>query len=216
MLALYRSGRQAEALAVYQEARRTLVEQLGIEPSPSLQRLEKAILNQDRELELPEPPRPPVAAPVGSGPLEPALEDSRALAAPQERKLATAIFVDLVGSTELGEGDPERTRALLERFYDAMAAEIEAAGGTVEKFAGDAIMAIFGAPVAQEDHAVRALRAALAMRDRLVELFGEDLELHIGVDTGEVVVAPPREGSSFATGNAVNVAARLEQAAAAG
>jgi class 3 adenylate cyclase len=67
----------------------------------------------------------------------------------EERKLATVLFADLVGSTELGEQDPERTRALLDRFYDAMAAEITAAGGTVEKFAGDAVMAAFGAPTAQ-------------------------------------------------------------------
>src|SRR5687768_16913484 len=133
---------------------------------------------------------------------------------PDERKLATILFADLVGSTELGsDQDPERTRALLERFYDAMAAEISAAGGTVEKFAGDAVMAAFGAPAAQEDHAERALHAALSMQRRLEELFGDSLSLRIGVNTGEVVVGQPREGSSFVTGDAVNVAARLEQAA---
>jgi class 3 adenylate cyclase len=78
--------------------------------------------------------------------------------ASEERKLATVVFADLVGSTELGAAqDPERTRALLDRFYDAMAAEIDHAGGTVEKFVGDAVMAAFGAPAAQEDHAERAL-----------------------------------------------------------
>ena len=97
-----------------------------------------------------------------------------------------------------------------------MAAEIEAAGGTVEKFAGDAVMAAFGAPAAQEDHAERALHAALAMQRRLDELFGDTLALRIGVNTGEVVVGRAREGSSFVTGDAVNVAARLEQAAAPG
>jgi len=131
-----------------------------------------------------------------------------------ERKLATVIFADLVGSTQLaGSQDPERTRALLERFYDAMAAEIEAVGGTVEKFAGDAVMAVFGAPASLEDHAERALHAALALQRRLRELFGETLALRIGVNTGEVVVGRPREGSSFVTGDPVNVAARLEQAA---
>jgi class 3 adenylate cyclase len=137
--------------------------------------------------------------------------------ASEERKLATVVFADLVGSTELGAAqDPERTRALLDRFYDAMAAEIDHAGGTVEKFVGDAVMAAFGAPVAQEDHAERALHASLSMQRRLQELFGETLALRIGVNTGEVVVGRAREGSSFVTGDPVNVAARLEQAAAPG
>src|SRR5256886_13222157 len=96
----------------------------------------------------------------------------------EDRKLATIVFADLVGSTELGGSqDPERTRALLERFYDAMAGEVETAGGTVEKFAGDAVMAVFGAPASLEDHAERALHAALAMQRRLTELFGEVLAL---------------------------------------
>ncbi len=134
-----------------------------------------------------------------------------------ERKLATVVFADLVGSTALaGSQDPERTRLTLERFYDAMAEEIDLAGGTVEKFAGDAVMAAFGAPASLEDHAERALHAALAMQRRMRELFDEALSLRIGVNTGEVVVGRPREGSSFVTGDAVNVAARLEQAAAPG
>src|SRR5213592_2318708 len=135
----------------------------------------------------------------------------------EERKLATVVFADLVGSTALaGSEDPERTRVLLDRFYGAMADEIEGAGGTVEKFVGDAVMASFGAPTALEDHAERALHAALAMQRRLAELFGDRLALRIGVNTGEVVVGRAREGSSFVTGDAVNVGARLEQAAAAG
>jgi class 3 adenylate cyclase/tetratricopeptide (TPR) repeat protein len=133
-----------------------------------------------------------------------------------ERKLATVLFADLVGFTALGGSqDPERTRVLLDRFYDAMAEEVERAGGTVEKFAGDAVMAAFGAPAALEDHAERALHAALALLRRTKEL-DERLELRIGVNTGEVVVGRPREGSSFVTGDPVNVAARLEQGAAPG
>jgi class 3 adenylate cyclase len=135
----------------------------------------------------------------------------------EERKLVTVLFADLVGSTELAGGqDPERVRAMLDRFYDAMAAEVGRAGGTVEKFAGDAVMAAFGAPVAHEDDAERALHVALGMQRRMAELFGGRLALRIGVNTGDVVVGRPREGSSFVTGDAVNVCARLEQAAAAG
>ena len=134
-----------------------------------------------------------------------------------ERKLATVLFADLVGSTALaGDEDPERVRALQERFFDAMAEEIERTGGIVEKFAGDAVMAVFGAPAALEDHAERALHAGLAMQRRLAEIFGEELALRIGVNTGELVVGRAREGSSFVTGDAVNVCARLEQAAASG
>ncbi len=135
----------------------------------------------------------------------------------EERKLATVIFADLVGSTSMAdEQDPERTRQVLNRFYDAMSDEVERYGGTVEKFAGDAVMAAFGAPAALEDHAERALHASLAMHDRLHELFGGRLALRIGVNTGDVIVGRPREGSSFVTGDAVNMAARLEQAAEPG
>ena len=138
-------------------------------------------------------------------------------AAAGERKLATVVFADLVGSTELAsDQDPERVRAVLDRFYDAMAAEVERAEGTVEKFAGDAVMAAFGAPASHEDDAERALHVALGMRRRLGELFGGRLALRIGVNTGDVVVGKPREGSSFVTGDTVNVGARLEQAAAPG
>jgi class 3 adenylate cyclase len=135
----------------------------------------------------------------------------------EERKLATVLFADLVGSTAAaGSQDPEQTRAMLTRFYDAMAAEIEQAGGTVEKFIGDAVVAAFGAPLTHEDDAERALHAALSMQRRLHELFGDALALRIGVNTGEVVGGRPRGGGSFVTGDAVNVAARLEQAAEPG
>lgn len=135
----------------------------------------------------------------------------------EERKIATILFADLVGSTELGASqDPERTRAMMSRFFAAMSAEIEAAGGTVEKFVGDAVMAAFGTPVAHEDDAERALRTAIAMRNRLHELFGDELALRIGVNTGEVAFGRGHEGVPFVTGDAVNVAARLEQTAAPG
>ncbi|HSG86596.1 MAG TPA: adenylate/guanylate cyclase domain-containing protein, partial [Candidatus Limnocylindrales bacterium] len=134
-----------------------------------------------------------------------------------ERKIATMLFADLVGSTALASSDdPEQTRILLDRFYDAMTEEISATGGTVEKFAGDAVMAVFGVPLAHEDHAERALHTALAMRARMQRILGGRLQLRIGVNSGEVVVGEPRAGSSFVSGDAVNVAARLEQGAAPG
>jgi class 3 adenylate cyclase len=134
-----------------------------------------------------------------------------------ERKLVSILFADLVGSTAFAsDEDPERVRSLLDSFYEAMAGEAAAAGGTVEKFAGDAVLTAFGAASAQEDHAERALHAALAMRDRFGVLFGDELGLRIGVNTGEVAVGPARVGGSFISGDAVNVAARLEQAAPPG
>lgn len=137
--------------------------------------------------------------------------------ATEERKLVTILFADLVGSTAFAsDEDPERVRALLDRFYQAMSDEAEAAGGTVEKFAGDAVLAAFGASAAQEDHGERALHAGLAMRRRLAELFGDQLSVRVGVNTGEVAVGPARVGGSFISGDAVNVAARLEQAAPPG
>jgi class 3 adenylate cyclase/tetratricopeptide (TPR) repeat protein len=135
----------------------------------------------------------------------------------EERKLVTVLFADLVGSTAYaGERDPERVRATLDRFYAAMQDEIERTGGTVEKFAGDAVMAVFGAPAALEDHAERALHAALAMQERVAALLGDELEMRVGVNTGEVVVGAAREGGSFVTGDAVNVCDRLQKAAEAG
>ena len=135
----------------------------------------------------------------------------------EERKLVTVLFADLVGSTEYaGDRDPERVRARLEAFYYAMREEIERTGGTVEKFAGDAVMAVFGAPAALEDHAERALHAALAMQQRMKGLFDGDLGLRIGVNTGDVVVGIAHEGGSFVTGDVVNVADRLQKGAEPG
>ena len=136
----------------------------------------------------------------------------------EERKLVTVLFADLVGSTAYaGERDPERVRAQLEPFYEAMREEIELTGGTVEKFAGDAVMAVFGAPAALEDHAERALHTGLAMQRRMGGLFDGQLGLRVGVNTGDVVVGIPQEGgSSFVTGDAVNVADRLQKAAEPG
>jgi class 3 adenylate cyclase/tetratricopeptide (TPR) repeat protein len=130
-------------------------------------------------------------------------------AAPREqRKTVTILFCDVAGSTELGEStDPEALRALLARYFERMREIVERHGGSVEKFVGDAVMAVFGVPVVHEDDALRACRAAVEMRDALPEL---GIRGRIGVNTGEVVTGTEER---LATGDAVNVAARLEQAA---
>ncbi|HEX6579719.1 MAG TPA: adenylate/guanylate cyclase domain-containing protein [Actinomycetota bacterium] len=140
------------------------------------------------------------------------------------RKVVTIVFADVTGSTALGERlDPEALRRVMGRYFDEMAAVIERHGGTVEKFIGDAVMAVFGIPRLHEDDAVRAVRAAIGMREALEVLnqdlereHGEGLVARIGVNTGEVVAGDPSAGQRLVTGDAVNVAARLEQAAAPG
>jgi class 3 adenylate cyclase/tetratricopeptide (TPR) repeat protein len=129
-----------------------------------------------------------------------------------ERKLATVLFVDLVDSTSLvSASDPEVVRRRVTRFFDRVSGSIERHGGTVEKFAGDAVMAAFGVPQAHEDDSERAVRAALEILEAVHSL---ELEAHIGVEAGEVVTGAG--DSTFATGEAVNLAARLQQIAAPG
>jgi class 3 adenylate cyclase/tetratricopeptide (TPR) repeat protein len=129
----------------------------------------------------------------------------------EQRKTVTVLFCDVAGSTELGEStDPEALRAVLARYFERMKEIVERHGGSVEKFVGDAVMAVFGVPVVHEDDALRACRAAVEMRDALPEL---GIRGRIGVNTGEVVTGTEER---LATGDAVNVAARLEQAAEPG
>jgi class 3 adenylate cyclase/tetratricopeptide (TPR) repeat protein len=138
--------------------------------------------------------------------------------APREvRKTVTVLFCDVSGSTSLGEQlDPEALRRVMRRYFDEISAVVERHGGTVEKFIGDAVMAVFGIPQVQEDDALRAIRAAAEIRDRLpalAEELGVELTFRTGVNTGPVVVGA---GQTLATGDALNVAARLEQAARPG
>ena len=136
----------------------------------------------------------------------------RAEPARERRKVVTVLFCDLVGSTALGEStDPEALRARMRRYFEDLRVILERHGGTVEKFVGDAVMAVFGIPVSHEDDALRAARAAAEMRQAIGE---HGLEARIGINTGGVVVGG--EGETLVTGDAVNVAARLEQAATAG
>ena len=137
------------------------------------------------------------------------------------RKMLTILFCDLVGSTFLGERmDSESLREVLERYFTAMRRVIESHGGVVEKYIGDAIMAVFGLPRAHEDDALRAVTAAYEMGVTLDRLNAElrsrwstELANRIGINTGEVVVGDARASQRLATGDTVNVAARLEQRA---
>jgi class 3 adenylate cyclase/tetratricopeptide (TPR) repeat protein len=140
------------------------------------------------------------------------------------RKTVTLLFTDVTGSTAMGEAlDPETTREMMSRYFDEVRAAVEGHGGIVEKFVGDAVMAAFGIPELHEDDALRAVRAADEMRGRLAKLNEEyaqhlnaTLEVRAGVNTGEIIAGDPSRGEAFATGDAVNVASRFEQAADAG
>jgi class 3 adenylate cyclase/tetratricopeptide (TPR) repeat protein len=144
-----------------------------------------------------------------------------AVPAQEVRKLVTILFCDLKGSTSLGEQlDSESLRETMSRYFDAMSAEITRHGGTIEKFIGDAVMAVFGLPRVHEDDALRAVRAARGMQEALAGLneglertYGVALANRIGVNPGEVVAGDATTGQRLVTGDPVNTAARLEQAA---
>ena len=154
------------------------------------------------------------AAPLGGPEAEPGTT----------RKTVTVVFTDVVESTPLGERlDPEALRRVMSRYFERMRGIVERHGGTVEKFIGDAVMAVFGIPAVHEDDALRAVRAAVQMREELARLNleleaerGVTIAMRTGVNTGEVVAGDPSRGQTLATGDAINTAARLEQAAAPG
>jgi DNA-binding SARP family transcriptional activator len=205
MRALYRSGRQSEALDVYRDGARLLREELGLEPSEELRRLERAILEHDASLAAEERPAPAPAP------------------APTVRKIVTVLFADVVeGTPPATTLDPEALRDVMTRFFAAMRAVIERHGGTIEKYSGDAVVAVFGVPTAHEDDALRAVRAGADMQAALSKLNeslerdrGVRLDMRVGINTGEVVAGDPSAGP-LVTGEAVNVGKRLQEDAAPG
>ena len=136
-----------------------------------------------------------------------------------ERRIVTVLFADLVGFTSLSEAaDPEQVKNLIDRTFSRLVADVEAYGGQVDKIVGDAIVALFGAPVAHEDDAERAVRSALQMQQTMAAIGGPDgVRLRVGVNTGEVLVGNLRAGGDYtAMGDVVNVASRLQAHAAPG
>ncbi|MGH2992910.1 MAG: BTAD domain-containing putative transcriptional regulator [Solirubrobacterales bacterium] len=211
MLALYRSSRQADALEIYRETRHTLVEELGIEPSPVLQRLEAAILRQDPALEPSIEPAPLIETPVEPAPPRIGARSS------ETRKTVTVLAA---GLTADGELDPEQLLQHEQLLREAVSQAADRYAGTVESVRGDEITVVFGVPYIHEDDPVRAMRAALDAREQLAtpqtgDRNGEPV-VRIGIATGEVLVGESSSGAPSVVGDAVGVAGQLGDAASPG
>src|SRR5918994_5113128 len=170
MLALYRSDRQADALQAYQDARRSLTDELGIEPGERLRELERAILAQDPDLAVPALEALELRQELHTepAPADPGVEMAPldTGATPSARRLGSILFADLVGATGLAEQlDPESMHGLLDRYTEVCSAVIERHGGAVEGFIGDAVVGVFGVTELHEDDALRAVRVAVELRE---------------------------------------------------
>ena len=222
MLALYRCDRQADALQAFQDARRALVEELGIEPGERLRELERAVLAQDPELGFSAPQAvEPQAEPAAEAPPDRRAAEAPPLetgVTPSARRLVSIVFADLVGSTALAEQlDPESMHGVLDRFTEMCSEVIERHGGSVEGFIGDAVVGVFGLTELHEDDALRAVRVAVEMRDAGAALSadlkrerGVEISMKFGVESGEVFLGAGTRRTQFAAGDAYNVASRLE------
>ena len=215
MLALYRSGRQAEALDVYKKTRELLIDELGIEPSRALQELERAILRQDPLLDLREPPAGAARAAEAVAPPAPA--------EPREiRKTVSVVVTDL---TSVGKQlDPEAVRRVMPRVFAEVSSALERHGGHTERIAGRGLMAVFGIPTVHEDDALRALRAAVDVRAAVARLnlelaheWGVRIAVRTGVNTDEVLTTDRASDASSLVGDeSVEAAIRLGEIARPG
>jgi DNA-binding SARP family transcriptional activator len=219
MLALYRSGRQAEALEAYRDGREVLVEELGIEPGPGLRHLEQAILRQDVALDV--QPSPETAA-AGRTVTDRGTTDAPWLAG--ERKAVTVLSVGCSVSVADDDGhdglDVEAQHQTAVRVLDVASDILRRHGARVEELVGDELVALFGLPVAHEDDALRAVRAAIELRESMTALAnevardrGERLGFRAGMETGEVVVSPPDVARVRIFGVPIQRAARLQRGA---
>ena len=230
MLALYRSGRQVEALELYRETRRVWSEELGIEPGAALRDLEAAILRQDEELELPEAaaraqePDQKHSEPRRSVPPETEQAAGTAPSGSLARKTVTLVLAEagLTGPTD-EILDPEVRRRIVARYFETASQVFSLHGASLERPLGDNLAAIFGVPRLHEDDALRAVRAALELREAVARL-NEELEqeravaidVRIGIDTGEVLEGDPASPEGLVSGEALGRATRLAQTAGAG
>jgi DNA-binding SARP family transcriptional activator len=202
MLALYRCGRQADALTAYQAARQLLVAELGIEPSDELRELEQAILRQDPQLKVPSSP----IATEAEAETRAGLRAALAVVPTSTRRTVTVLVAGAGGPAPAGQ-DPELRRQLSSRFFERVAPVLERHGAAIERLRDDRIMGVFGVPVAHEDDALRAIRAAVELREAFAL---EDNPFCIGIDTGEVLTGDPALGERLITGDAGDRAASLQ------
>ncbi len=209
MIALYRSGRQSEALSAFEDARSRLASEVGIDPGSQLQALEQLVLRHDPSLDL------------SHAPARNEQDNDLELATHEVRKTTTVLYCDVAVSAVYGESpDPERLHRALLRSFETMRSSVVRHGGIIEKSIGQGTMAVFGIPQVQEDDALRAVRAAADVQQAIAVLnkelerdFSMNVSVRIGINTGEAI-ADDRSGDHMIAGSAANVAARLEQAAA--
>ncbi len=223
MLALYRAGRQADALEVYRRTQQYLADELGIDPDAGLQRLEQAVLRHDPALDLAPATAPVTAAAPGAAAAPAPVTAAVAPPAPVEaRRTVTVACVGIAAGGAGGQVDPESLHHLAGRYLEEVRTALLAHGATVQRLTGESVTVVFGVPTAHENDALRAVRAAAEVRSLLERVSaalelerGVRLSVSAGIETGEVVVFEP-DGQAELTGMAPRAAVALEHAAGAG